>query len=450
MRIHASRSIDMTQGPIAKQLISFAAPMLIGLIFQQLYNTVDTIVVGNFVSAQALAAVGTTGPLINTLLGFFSGFSAGATEVIARAFGAHDRKAVHDAVHTTILVTLFMAVLFTMAGSLLTPALLRLMLAPADMFDQAIIYLRIYFLGVAGLMFYNMGAGILRAVGDSRRPLYFLIFSAIVNTVGDLVFVLVFHLGVAGVAYATILAQGLSALLVLYVLMRSDTDYRLRLRELTIHGPTLKKIVGIGLPTAVQSAITNFSNVFVQSYINAFGSACAAGWSIYGKLDQFAMLPQQSISMANATFVGQNLGANDIPRARHGIRTALMIGMGCTATLMVPLMAFSRPLLSLFNRQPEVLAFGQMFVLWVSPFYLFACVNDILAGSLRGAGKATAAMICCLSSFVVARQIYLYVVSRLTTSALLVGMGYPLGWVLCCLSLVACYRLLPWEKKEEH
>ena len=445
----ATRSMNMTEGPIVRQLISFALPMLLGLVFQQLYNTVDTIVVGNFVSAQALAAVGTTGPLINTLLGFFNGFSAGATVVIARAFAARSPRDVHDAVHTTIAVTLLLAGVITFAGLSLTPALLRLMRAPDDMLPEATTYLSIYFAGIAGLMLYNMGAGILRAVGDSRRPLYFLIFSALVNTAGDLIFVLVFKLGVAGVAYATILAQGLSALLILYVLMHDDDIYRLQLRHLRIHGRTLRRIAAIGLPTAIQSAITAFSNVFVQSYINVFGSSCAAGWSMYGKLDQFAMLPLQSISMASATFVGQNLGAVNIKRAKRGIRTALLIGMGCTALLMAPLMIFATPLLSLFNQQPDVLAYGRMFVLWISPFYLFACVNDILGGALRGAGESLAAMICMLSCFVVIRHIYLYVMSSLTSSALLTGLGYPLGWVLCSIALVLCYRFIPWEKKQK-
>ena len=446
--MRGSRSTNMTEGPIVRQLVSFAGPMLLGLIFQQLYNTVDTIVVGNFVSAQALAAVGTTGPLINTLLGFFNGFSAGATVVIARAFGARNPRDVHNAVHTTILMTVILAAVITGAGLLLTPTLLRLMRAPADMLPEATTYLRIYFGGISGLMLYNMGAGILRAVGDSKRPLYFLIFSAIINTAGDLLLVLLFDMGVAGVAYATILAQGLSALLVLYVLMHDDGIYRLQPRRLRIHGATLRKIVAIGLPTALQSAVTSFSNVFVQSYINVFGSACAAGWSIYGKLDQFALLPLQSISMASATFVGQNLGALNISRAKRGIRTALLIGMGSTAVLITPLMLFSDTLLKLFNQQADVLYYGRMFVLWISPFYLFACVNDILGGAMRGAGESLAAMICMLSTFVVIRQIYLYVMSSLTHSALLTGLGYPLGWILCCIALTLCYKLIPWEKKQ--
>ena len=246
-------------------------------------------------------------------------------------------------------------------------------------------------------------------------------------------------MGVAGVAYATILAQALSAVLVLYVLARSDGPYKLFFRRLCIKLPVLRQIVGIGLPTALQGAITAFSNVFVQSYINAFGSDCAAGWSIYGKLDQFALLPQQSLSAANTTFVGQNLGAGNVPRAKRGTRVALTMGALCTCTLMVPLMAFSKPLLSLFNQKPEVLYYGSLFVMWISPFYLFTCVNDILGGALRGAGEAFPTMVCMLSCFVVIRQIYLYIVSHVTHDAVLVGLGYPLGWALCSLGILVYY-----------
>lgn len=439
MRI--GRSTDMTQGTIWKQLLSFAAPMLLGLIFQQMYNTVDSIVVGNYVSSQALAAVGTTGPLINTLLGFFNGFSTGATVVIARAYGARDRKSVHDAVHTTILTTFLMAILFTGLGMYLTPYLLRMMKTPGDMMSEATTYLRIYFMGVSGLMFYNMGAGILRAVGDSRRPLYFLVFSAIVNTAGDLIFVLVFHMGVAGVAYATILAQALSAALVLYVLARSDGPYKLFFRRLCIKLPVLRQIVGIGLPTALQGAITAFSNVFVQSYINAFGSDCAAGWSIYGKLDQFALLPQQSLSAANTTFVGQNLGAGDTPRAQQGVRRALGISLAVTAVLMVPVLVFAPQLTAFFNRKAEVVAYGTLLLRYISPFYLLCCINQIYSGALRGAGNSQVPMVIMLGSFVVFRQIYLYIVSHFITNTLLpLAMGYPAGWLVCSAATLLYYR----------
>lgn len=443
--------LDMTRGSITGNIFRFALPLLVGNLFQQLYNMVDVWVIGQSGDSSAYAAVGSVGPIINILIGFFAGLASGAGVVISQYFGAKDDKSVSRAVHTAMAMTAIMAAVFTVAGVLISPLMLRLMLgsdSSESLFNAANDYLMIYFGGVSGLMFYNMGAGILRAVGDSRRPLYFLVFSAIINTAGDLIFVLVFHMGVAGVAYATILAQALSAILVLYVLARSDGPYKLFFRRLCIKLPVLKQIVGIGLPTALQGAITAFSNVFVQSYINAFGSDCAAGWSIYGKLDQFALLPQQSLSAANTTFVGQNLGAGNVPRAKRGTRVALTMGALCTCTLMVPLMAFSKPLLSLFNQKPEVLYYGSLFVMWISPFYLFTCVNDILGGALRGAGEAFPTMVCMLGCFVVIRQIYLYIVSHVTHDAVLVGLGYPLGWVCCAISLVLCYRLLPWEKKQ--
>jgi len=442
-------NIDMTQGIIWKQLVAFAIPMLLGFIFQQLYNTVDSIVVGNFVGKEALAAVGSTGSIINTLIGFFMGLSTGASVVISRLFGAHYNDGVSRAVHTTIVMTLILAVLFTIIGILMIPYMLRFMSTPDDVFDDATTYLTIYFAGVAGLMIYNIGAGILRAVGDSRRPLYFLVFSALVNIAGDLIFVLAFDMGIAGVALATVLSQTLSAVLVIVVLMRTDGAHRLIISKLSISMPMLRSILKIGFPAAIQSALTSFSNVFVQSYINSFGSACMAGWSVYGKLDQLAMLPMQSISMASTTFVGQNLGAMNIERAKKGWRTALTISLCCTAVLLAPLMIFARPLLSLFNQDPDVLAFGSMFVLYLSPFYLFACVNDITAGALRGAGQSKAPMAFMLLSFVAFRQTYLFIASRIFDTVLPIAMGYPFGWMLCAMCQVIYYKKSNWEAKQD-
>ena len=441
--------LDMTQGPIAGQLVRFAVPLLLGFLFQQLYNMVDSVVVGNFVGKEALASVGSTQHITNTLIGFFMGLSIGANVVIARMFGARDSQGLSKAVHTTMLLTLIMSALFTVVGTLYTPLMLRLMKTPEDVFEGSKSYLRIIFAGVTGQMIYNMGAGVLRAVGDSRRPLYFLIFSALVNIAGDLIFVLAFGLGVAGVAYATILSQCLSAALVVVVLMRASGAHRLELRKLRIDPPTLRSIFKIGLPAAIQSAITSFSNVFVQSYINAFGSACMAGWTIYGKLDMIAVLPMQSISMANSTFVGQNLGAGNIERAKKGVRTSIALAMTCTAVMIIPLEIFPRPLLSFFNRDSEVLSYGVMFLRFISPFYIITCISDLLAGALRGAGESKAPMAFMLGSYVVFRQIYLYVMSRLTTSALLVGAGYPFGWCLCAVLHILYYRYSRWEERQE-
>ena len=275
------QSVDMTQGSISGHLIRFAVPMLIGQVFQQLYNTVDSVVVGQFVGKEALAAVGSTGNIINALIGFFSGLSMGAGVIISQSFGARDSRGVHDAVHTSLLLTLLASVVCTALGLFAAPLMLEMMDTPADVIGEAAEYLRIYFAGVAGLMFYNIGSGILRAVGDSRRPLYFLIFSAVMNIVLDLLFVCSFHMGVAGVAYATIISQILSAVLVIIVLMRSQEDYRLIPRELRINGPILSRILRIGLPAAIQTSVISFSNVFVQAYINEFqSSAWRAGPAI--------------------------------------------------------------------------------------------------------------------------------------------------------------------------
>ena len=313
----------MTEGSILGHLIRFSLPLLLGNLFQQLYNTVDSIVVGNFVSKEALAAVGSTGSIINMVVSMMSGLSIGATVVIAQYYGARDHKNLHDAVHTTMLATLISSTVFIGVGVALVGPMLRFMRTPEDVFGEASTYLTIYFLGLPGLLVYNMSSGILRAVGDSKRPLYFLCFCTAFNTLFDLLFVIVFHMGVEGVAYATILAEYLSAILTSYVLVHTHAPYQLHPRNLSINFPILKKIIGIGFPSALQQVLTCFSNVYVQSYVNAFGSSCMAGWSACNKTDSFIMLPVSSLSMAITTFVGQNTGADKPERAREGVRTSM-------------------------------------------------------------------------------------------------------------------------------
>lgn len=430
----------MTSGVIWKEYLKFALPMGLGLLFQQFYNTVDTVVVGKFVSKQALAAVGSTGSIINMLVGLCAGLSAGAGVVISQAYGTHDDKRLSDSVHTTILVTLLMSVLATGLGLLIVDPMLRLMATPEDVFPAAHEYLVIYFAGIAGLLIYNMGSGILRAVGDSVHPLWFLVFSALINIVFDLVFVLVFHWGVAGVAYATILSQALSALLVLWTLSRTDAAYGLRWKRLAIKRDMLRSILYVGMPSGLQQAITAFSNVFVQSYIDAFGSACMAGWSGYNKLDIFVLIPVESISLASTTFVGQCYGAGQLDRARDGVKTAMRMSFYVTAALSAALIALERPLLTLFTSDAEIIDYGARFITIIAPFYVTVCFNQIYAGALRGIGRATAPMICMLASFVVFRQIYLYVGKLLGGGFLLVALAYPLGWVVCSILMIVVYR----------
>lgn len=432
------KDVDMTQGNITKHIISFALPLLIGNIFQQLYNTVDTWVVGRYVSNEAYAAVGTLGPAVNMLIGFFMGLSSGAGVVISQYYGAKRQEEVSKTVHTAISLTLILGILFTCIGHLIAPYVLKLMKTPDNVLPQSSAYLQIYFSGILGLMLYNMGAGILRAVGDSKRPFYFLVICALLNTVLDLVFVLVFEMGVRGVALATILSQAISALLVLITLMRTGECIRFQPVKLRIHWYILKKIFRVGIPAAIQMAITSFSNIFVQSYINFFGDNCMSGWTTYAKVDQLLFLPMQSISLASTTFVGQNLGCNQINRAKQGVRKALMLGITATLIPMIPVVLFAPQIVAFFNTKPEVITIGSMLLRWLSPFYVLCCFNQIYSGALRGAGNSKAPMIIMLTSFVGFRQIYLFIMARLCNEILPIAMSYPAGWLLCS-TLTAIY-----------
>ena len=309
--------------------------------------------------------------------------------------------------------------------------MLQLMKTPDNVLPESTAYLSIYFSGILGLMLYNIGAGILRAVGDSQRPFYYLVVCAIMNTVLDLVFVIQFKMGVRGVALATILSQATSAILVNIALLRTDECIKLRLNKLRIHWHILKKIITVGIPAAIQMAITAFSNIFVQSYINFFGSDCMSGWTAYAKIDQLLFLPMQSIALASTTFVGQNLGCNQVDRARKGVRRALLIAVCATVMLMIPVIIFARPVVSFFNSKPEVIAYGAMLLTYLSPFYVLCCINQILSGSLRGAGITRAPMVIMISSFVVFRQVYLFAMSRICNEIIPIAMSYPAGWLLC-------------------
>ena len=289
-------------------------------------------------------------------------------------------------------------------------------------------------------MLYNIGSGILRAVGDSQRPFYFLVVCAVINTVLDLVFVLVFHMGVEGVALATIIAQGVSAALVLIALLRADECIKLRLGSLKLHWSMLKKIIRVGIPAAIQMAITAFSNIFVQSYINYFGADCMSGWTAYSKVDQLLFLPMQSIALASTTFVGQNLGRNLPERARADVRQSLIIAIVSTLILMVPVMIFAAPVVRFFNAKPEVVEYGTMLLRLMTPFYVLCCFNQVLGGALRGAGNSKATMVIMLLSFVAFRQVYLFAVSRICNEIIPIAMGYPAGWLLCSTITLIYYK----------
>ena len=433
--------VDMTQGSVFLHLLYFALPLLAGNLFQQFYNTVDIWVVGNYVSDEAFSAVGTVTPIINMLIGSFMGLASGAGVVISQYYGGKKFDKVQEAVHTAIALTVILTVLFSIIGVAMTPAMLHFMKTPDEVFGESSVYLTIYFSGMVGLLFYNMGSGILRAVGDSKRPFYYLVASATINIVLDLVFVIKFHMGVAGVAYATIIAQGISATLTLITLLRTSSCVHLELKRIRIHLPVLRQIIHVGIPAALQMAVTAFSNVFVQSYINQFGSDAMGGWTAYTKIDQLIFLPMQSLALSATTFVGQNLGDGQAERAKKGVRTSFLMAVCVTIVVSTGVILAAPHLVVIFNDKPEVVDYGVLFLRRMTPFYVLCCVNQIYSGALRGAGNSRVPMIIMLSSFVVFRQCYLYVMSNFISNTILpLAMGYPAGWLLCSTLTLLYYR----------
>ncbi|MCR5272685.1 MAG: MATE family efflux transporter [Lachnospiraceae bacterium] len=431
----------MTDGSIVKHLISFAVPLMIGNIFQLLYNTIDSIVVGHFVGKEALAAVGSTGTIINVLVMFFNGISIGAGVVISRYFGAKDNKNLHTSVETTMAMTFIFSVIFTLIGVLGVKPMLHFMSTPEDVFDAATIYLRIYFAGISGLLIYNMGSGILRAVGDTKRPLMFLILCSVLNTILDLVFVIFFKMGISGVGYATIISQFISAFLILVLLTKTDDIYKLVWKDLSLNMKIFKQILDVGLPTAIQSMITSFSNVFVQSYVNVFGSSIMAAWSCLNRVEQYIFFPIQSMSSAATTFVSQNIGAGKPKRADKGTWVSIGLIVGLTVITATVAFIFAEPATAVFTSDSEVIYYGALFTRLSAYFLILNSINHTLAGALRGRGNSKAPMVIMLIAFVAIRQIYLYIGTMLVDSVYIVGLAYPVGWTSCCIIELLYYKI---------
>ena len=442
-----SKTRDMTKGSILGQIILFSLPLMLGNAFQMLYNTVDVIVVGNFVGKEALAAVGSTTMITNMFVFFFNGFATGAGVVISRNFGARKYKELHDTIETVMAMTFVLCALFTVLGVLGVKWMLRFMATPDDVFADATTYLTIYLGGISGLLIYNICSGILRAVGDTTRPLMFLVLTSVMNIILDLMFVIAGRMGIAGVAYATIISQMISAVLCMRLLRKTGEIYRFVWRDLYFDTAILLDVFSVAIPAGIQSTITAFSNVFVQSYINYFGSSAMAGWSCYNKLDQFILLPMHSVAMAATTFVSQNIGARKYTRADRGTRTAVLFTVSVTAVIAALLYVFAAPVNRLFTSDQSVIEFAVLFIRTNVFFLLFNCVNHVLAGALRGRGDARGPMIIMLLCFVGARQIYLFVLTRfIANTPALVGFGYPVGWMTCCVMEVT-YWLVRWKGK---
>ena len=443
------KKTDLIEGPIFQALLVFAIPLLIGNLFQQLYNTADSYVVGNFVDTNALAAVGASGSVIQMLVGFFMGLSVGAGVVIAQYFCAGRKEEMSQAIHSALALTVLLSVLFTVVGIAVTRPLLKAIGVPQEVLPHSTLYLTIYFAGITFLLFYNMGSGILRAIGNSRDPLIYLAIASILNVILDVLLVCVAQLGVAGVALGTLIAQAVSAVLVMLQLMRTKEDYRVEIKKIRFHPEMLKQITIVGLPAALQQSITAFSNVVVQSYINSFGTAAIAGYSTTVRIDGFLQLALQSFNMTITTFVGQNIGAKKTERVKRGIFTAWLM---CSVIILAGSVLMNREgamLVRLFTDDEAVIANGAAMLRLFSYAYWTLPIVQILSGALRGAGKSSIPMFFMLGCFVVIRQIYLAVTVPATHSLLVVMAGWPVTWALCAAGMTVYFFKADWMRDAE-
>lgn len=434
----------MTSGSISKRMVSFALPLLLGNLFQQLYNTVDSLIVGNFLGSTALAAVSSSGSLIFMLIGFLSGISAGAGVVVSRYFGAEDEDGIHRAVHTTVAFGLVAGVIMTVAGILLSPQILLWMGTPESVMPESVTYLQVYFYGSLGFVMYNIFVGILQAVGDSRHPLYYLMISSVINLVLDIVFIENFHTGVGGAALATVISQVFSAILCLIQLLRTHESYRLSIADIRFDAKMLKQIIRIGLPSGVQNSIIAFANVVVQSYINAFGEMAMAGYGAYSKIEGFAFLPINSFTMAMTTFVGQNLGARQEERTKKGARFGILTTVLLAELIGIGVFLLAPQLIAAFDSTPDVIYFGVEKARTAALFYFLLAFSHSVAAVLRGAGKAVVPMVIMMAFWCVIRVAFLAVTIPLTHAIQMVYVVYPLTWGLSSLVFFFYYKRANW------
>lgn len=437
---------QITEGVIWKQLLIFFFPILMGTFFQQMYNTVDTIIVGRLVGTEALAAVGATGPLVSMVNGFFIGVSSGATVVLSQAYGAGDRKGVSDSIHTGVALSLLLGVMLTAIGICLGGRVMGWMGTPENCMADATTYLRIYFAGSIGTVVYNMGAGILRAMGDSKRPMLFLMVTCILNVVLDLLFVAVLHMGVAGAALATVLSQMISAVLPIVVLLRQKED-RLELRKLRIERSLLGRILRIGIPAGLQFVTFDFSNILIQSGINSFGDITMAAWTAHGKTDALTWMVTGAFGVSITTFVGQNFGAQKYSRIRKGTWTCLAMGVVMVAALDALMLAFRTPILGIYTDNPEVIAVGSMVMLSIMPYEFLFMPIEVFAGTMRGVGNSLMPTLITGSCVCLFRVVWLMTAVRHWHSLKTLTLSYPLSWALAAAVFLVVYFKGNWLRR---
>lgn len=439
---------SITEGSIGKALLLYFFPIWFGSIFQQMYTTVDAVVVGRFVGKEALAALGgTTSLLVDLSVGFFIGASAGAGVVISHYFGADDQERLKYAVHQSMRIAVACGIVLMALGLLGTPLALRLMNAPEEIMHSATVYLRVYYCGVVASLVYNMGSGILRAVGDAKHPLYFLIFTTVVNILLDILFVAVLRMGVFGAALATVLSQAASAALVLRTLLGTQESYRLVLRGYTVYPETFRKILRLGLPSGFQYSMYTISNLIIQARINLFGTDVVAAWTAISKLDGIFWLTMAAFGTAMTTFTGQNYGARKMERVRKGMHVGLLIAIGLTAGICVPILLLARFLLGLFTTDAAVLALGLEFIFFLVPTYFTYTGTELFSGIIKGTGNSVVPMLLTGASACLFRSLWAIFAPSVWPGMHTVLVGYPLSWGLSTILFTLYYFFSPWMKR---
>jgi MATE efflux family protein len=444
----------MTQGNIWKLLITFSIPLIIGNLLQQMYNTADSIIVGNFVGSNGLAAVGSGTALINLIIAFAQGASVGAGVVVSQYIGADKKDKIKISVHTSICISIILGLILSLLGIFASPSLLIMMKTPKVVLKSSILYLQIYCGGLIFNVIYNMATGILNAAGNSKKPLVYLAIASFTNIILDLLFIKIFKLGVMGAAIATDISQAISCILAIGYLLKVKSDYKLYIKDLKINKETAVKIIKIGLPTAIQNMVISFSNVLVQSSVNAYGATAMAGYAAYLKIDGFNILPVLSISMAVTTFTGQNVGANRLDRVKKGMYSSLIMVLVYTVFIGAVLLIFSHQVLGLFTHSAQVIMYGQLAMKYFCPYYFLLGILNVLAGTVRGAGKGIPPMIILLFSMCIFRILWIKIALPFYSSIDGVFILYPISWLVGAILMILYTKFGKWlphkqmEKKE--
>lgn len=437
----------MTEGNIWKLLIIFSIPLILGNLLQQMYNTADSIIVGNFVGSNGLAAVGSGTALINLIIAFSQGAAVGAGVIVSQNLGARDKQKTKLAVHTAMCIAIILGVILSAIGVIFSRYLLVWMKTPKSVLKDSVLYLQIYCGGLIFNVIYNMATGILNAAGNSKRPLIYLAIASVTNIILDLVFIKALKWGVKGAAIATDISQALSCVLAVGYLLRVNSDYKLIVKELKIHGNTAKQIIRVGLPTAIQNMVISFSNVLVQSSVNSYGATAMAGYAAYLKIDGFNILPVLSISMAVTTFTGQNVGAKKPDRVKKGMWNALIMGVVYTVIIGVVILLTSHTVLGLFTKDNEVITYGQLAMKYFCPFYFLLGILNILAGTVRGAGKGVPPMLILLFSMCIFRILWIKIALPFYSTIDGVFILYPISWFVGMVLMIIYTKFGKWLPK---